>query len=85
MHFYENVITNRASPTAQTVKNLPAMQEKQEMWVRSLGWEDLLEEEMTTHSCILARKILWTEEPGRSQSPWGCKESYTTEYGTYAQ
>ena len=34
---------------------------------------------MTTHSCILARKILWTEEPGGSQSPWGHKESYTTE------
>ena len=78
IHFYENVITSRASPTTQAVKNSPAMQEKQEMWVRSLGWEDLLEEEMTTHSCILARKILWTEETGRSQSPRGRKESDTT-------
>ena len=67
MHFYENVITNRASPTAQTVKNLPAMQEKQEMWVRSLGWEDLLEEEMTTLSSLLAWRIPWTEEPGGLQ------------------
>ena len=39
---------------AQTVKNLPAMQET---WVRSLGWEDLLEEEMATHSSILAWRI----------------------------
>ena len=38
------------------------------MWVRSLGQEDSLEEEMATHSSILARKIPWTEEPGRLQS-----------------
>ena len=36
------------------VKNLPAMQEMQETWVQSLGWEDTLEEEMATHSNILA-------------------------------
>ena len=36
----------------------------QEMWVRSLGWEDPLEKEMVIHSSILARKISWTEEPG---------------------
>ena len=42
------------------VKNLPAMQET---WVQSLGWEDPLEEEMTTHSNILAWEITWTEEP----------------------
>ena len=36
--------------------------------VQSLGWEDLLEKEMATHSSILAWKILWTEEPGRQQS-----------------
>ena len=46
-----------ASPVAQLVKNLPAFQETQEMWVRSLGWEDLLQEEMATHSSILAWKI----------------------------
>jgi len=34
------------------------------MWVRSLGWEDPLEKEIVTHSCILAWKISWTEEPG---------------------
>ena len=36
--------------------------------VQSLGWEDLLEKEMATHSSILAWKILWAEEPGRLQS-----------------
>ena len=45
--------------TAQMVKNLPAMQETR---VRSLGWEDALEEEMATHSSILAWKIPWTED-----------------------
>ena len=49
------------------VKNLPAMQETP---VQSLGWEDLLEKEMATHSSILAWKIPWTEEPGRLQSMW---------------
>ena len=46
------------------VKNPPAVQET---WVRSLGQEDLLEEEMATHSSILAWKIPWTEKPGRLQ------------------
>ena len=50
---------------AQTVKNLPAMQET---WVQSLGWEDALEKEMATHSRILAWRIPWTEEPGGLQS-----------------
>ena len=51
-----------------TVKNLPAIQETQEAWIESLGWEDPLEEEMATNSSILAGKILWTEEPGGLQS-----------------
>ena len=38
------------------------------MKVRSLGWEDHLEQEMATHSSILAWRIPWTEEPGRLQS-----------------
>ena len=54
----------RASLVAQTVKSLPAVQETQ---VQSLGQEDPLEKEMVTHSCILAWKILWTEEPSRLQ------------------
>ena len=49
------------SLVAQMVKNLPAMHET---WVQSLGWDDPLEEGMTTHSSILAWGIPWTEEPG---------------------
>ena len=55
----------RASLVAQSVRNLPAVQET---WVRSLGWEDPLEKEMATHSSILSWKISWTEEPGGLQS-----------------
>ena len=40
----------------------------QEMWVRSLRWEDLLEKEMATHSRILAREIPWMEDSGGLQS-----------------
>ena len=54
-----------ASLIAQSVKNLPAVQET---WVRFLGWEGPLEKEMATHSSILAWKIPWTEEPGGLQS-----------------
>ena len=52
---------------AYQVKSLPSMQETQEIWVRSLGWEDPWEEEMATHSSILAWRIPWTEEPGGLQ------------------
>ena len=55
----------RASLVAQTVKRLPTMWETR---VQSLGWEDLLEKEMATHSSTLAWKIPWTEKPGRLQS-----------------
>ena len=50
---------------AQMIKNPPAMQDT---WVRSLGQEDALEEDMATHSSILAWRIPWTEEPGGLQS-----------------
>ena len=56
------------SLVAQLVKNLPAMWET---WVRSLDWEDPLEKESATHSSILAWRIPY--------SPWGHKESDTTE------
>ena len=55
----------RTSLVAQTVRNLPAMQET---WVLSLGQEDPLEKEMATCSSILAWRIPWTEEPGGLQS-----------------
>ena len=54
-----------ASLVAQIVKNPPAMWET---WVRSLGWEDPLEEGMATHSSILAWRIPWTKESGGLQS-----------------
>ena len=56
---------SNTSPVAQMVKRLPTTWE---MRVQSLGWEDLLEKEMATHSSILSWKIPWTEEPVRLQS-----------------
>ena len=54
-----------ASLVAQTLKNLPAVQET---WTPCLNWEDFLEKGRATHSCILAWRIPWTEEPVRLQS-----------------
>ena len=51
----------------------------QETRVRFMGWEGPLEKEMATHSSILACRIPWTEEPA-GYSPWGHKESDTTEH-----
>ena len=63
------------------VKRLSTMRET---WVPSLDWEDLLEKEMAIHSSTIARKILWMENPPGQRSltvysPWGLKESATTE------
>ena len=63
-HMHTNVHHNTilcASLVAQSVKNLPAMQET---WIRFLGQEDSLEKEMVAHCSILAWRISWTEEPG---------------------
>ena len=49
---------------AQLVKNPPTMHET---WVRFLGWEDLLEKGMATHSSVFAWRIPWTEKPGELQ------------------
>ena len=57
----ETTLFARCSLAAQTVKNLPAVQET---WVRSLCGKDPLKEGMATHSSILAWRIPWTEEPG---------------------
>ena len=59
-----------ASLVAQLVKNLPGMRET---WVQSLGWEDPLEKGKATHS------VFWPGEFHGLYSPWGCKESDTTE------
>ena len=70
---------------AQRVKRLPA---RWETWVRSLGQEDPVEEEMATHSSILAWRTPWTtggvqamgfRTPMVGYRPWGCKESDKTE------
>ena len=53
------------SLVAQSVKNLPAVQE---IWVQSLGWEDPLEEDMAPTPVFLPGELSWTEEPGRLQS-----------------
>ena len=53
----------RDSLLAQSVKNLPAVQET---WVQFLGGEDPLEKEMATHSCIFAWEIPWTEDVGHN-------------------
>ena len=55
-------------PGGTVVKNMPTIQETQEIWVQSLGQEDPLEQEMITHSSILAWEIPWTEEPAGLQS-----------------
>ena len=64
----------RSSLIAQSMKNMPAMQET---WVGFLGWKDPLEKEMATHSSIFAWRIPWTEEPGGLQST-GSQVSDTT-------
>ena len=84
-HFYLHFFNDWASQVVQWVKNLPAMQEAMKTWVRSLGWEDPLEEGMTTQSSILAWRIPLTEEPGGLQSvglqragyDWVTKHTYT--------
>ena len=66
---------------AQTVKNLPAVQET---WVQSLSWEEPLEKEVATQSVILSWEFPWTEESGQL-SLWGRKESDATEQLTLSQ
>ena len=74
---------------AQRIKNPPAMQETQKMWVQSLGWEDPLEEEMATHSRILAwenpidRGTWWAtvHRVGKSQTQgWAMKHTHLSIY-----
>ena len=57
-----------SSPNGSLGKEEPAMQDTEETGVRTLGEEDPLEEEMATHSSILAWRIPWIEEPDRLQS-----------------
>ena len=92
MEYYSTIKKNEIMPfaakrvglgaflVAQTVKNLPAMQENR---VSSLSWEDPLEKGMATHFSILAWRMPWAEEPG-DYSPNGHKESDTTEATKHA-
>jgi len=73
------LIIRWASLVAQLVKNLPAMQETP---VRSLGWEDPLEEEMATHSSILAWEIPWTVKPGGLQSMGSQSRTWLSDWTT---
>ena len=73
-HFKEGMDIQRASLVAQMVRSLLAMWQT---WVQLLGQEDLLEKGMATHSSILARRILWTEEPGRLHIVHGVAKSCT--------
>ena len=66
----------RPSLVALVGKNLPAMQE---MWVRSLGWEDPLEKGMATHCSILTWRIAWTEDLVGYPVHGGLKELDMTE------
>ena len=59
-----SICTYMGFPSGSAVKIPSAMQEPQKMQVQSLGQKDPLEEKMTTHSSLLAWRILWTEEPG---------------------
>ena len=68
------ILVSSQLPSAQSVKNLPTMKETR---VQFLGREDPQEEEMATHSSILARRIPWIEELGRLQS-MGLQQSGTT-------
>ena len=52
-----SIIHTKGLPSGPVVKNRLPMQEPQETWVQSLGWEDALEEEMANHSSILAWRI----------------------------
>ena len=72
LHNSQNIFANLM--VAQMVKNLPAIWKSQ---VQSLGWEDPLDKEMTTHFSILAWRVPWTEELGGLQF-MGNKESDMT-------
>ena len=67
------------SQVGQWVKNLPAMQETEEMGVQALGQEDPLEKSLATHSNVLAWRIPWTEKSLAVYSPRGHKKSDTIE------
>ena len=72
-HLNCELYINMGFPGDTVVKNLPANVGNARDMIRSLDQEDPLEEEMATHSSILAQKIPGTEEAGRLYSPWFAK------------
>ena len=78
MRFIQKYTTLRASLISQLLKNLPVMRET---WIQSLGWEDLLEKGIATHSSFLAWKIPWAIKSMGSQRVrhnWETFTSHTT-------
>ena len=75
---FQSLMWSLGSMNDSTVKNPPAMQEMQKTQIPSLGLDDPLQEEMATHSSILAWKILQTEEPGGLQSMERAGHSWET-------
>ena len=69
--------------SGSVVKNELPVQEMQGTWVQSLGQEDPLEEEMVTHSSILACEVPWTEEPGRLLSTGSQSQTWLSTYACY--
>ena len=80
-YLFLHSFNQRASLVAQTVKNLPAMQDT---WIRPLSWEDPLEKGMATHSSILAWIIPWAEEPGRLQFMGSRRVGHDSATNTFA-
>ena len=68
--------TVKTFPDGQQVKNMPVIQEIQETWVQCLGQDDPLEEEMVTHTSILAWRVPWTEDPGVLKSTGSQRVGY---------
>ena len=81
LNFYCSVVDRWASLVVQMVKNPPVMQDTQ---VRSLGWEDPLEEGMATHSSVVAWRILHGQRSLVDCSPSGCRESDMSEWLTHS-
>ena len=73
IHLIVNSTSIQGFPGGSVVKNLPASEETQ---VQSLGQEDPMEQETTTHSSILPWEIPWTEKPGWLQSMWWQRVTY---------
>ena len=69
----------------QWVKNLPAVQETQETWAQSLGWEDPPQEGTQPTPVFWPGGSSWREEPGGLYSPWGHKEPDTTDATEHAR